>query len=235
MRSEQNSPLRNMLPGRHQNAVKVQPAARMLMVLSLVTISTTVLAQVSSNEINYFSRCRTIRDVQERATCYDELYDRAVRAVTPQSHGSRLKEENRRMREELARIRGQTGSAPSRDQTGPYGNNASSPAGARTPVYSSNAPSSRETRAEDFGKDEPYVVKGENGKEELIGRIASLQKCPTGWVVTLEKGQVWRQMLSKHYLLREGQQVRIYPTMWGKAYRLSVLDGPGYIQVERVQ
>jgi len=181
-------------------------------------------AQVSSNEINYFSPCRQVYDDRDRLACYDELYDQAVRAANPQADSARLMEENRRMREELARIRGQSGGvAPVTTRSGvdDYG---------RSEPYIT-----KRDKADDFGTKKPYVVEGEDGKEELIGRIASLQKTNTGWIVILEEGQGWKQMVSKRYALREGQEVRIYPTRWGESYRLSVVDTAGYIQVERIQ
>lgn len=210
-------------------AARAQGATRLLMLACLLGLPPLLPAQVSSNEIGYFSRCRHISEVQERAACYDELYDRAVQAATPQDNSARLRDENRRMREELARIQGREGRpAPGASVT--YGGN--------TPVapggYGRETTASRD-EADAFGKTAPYVVRGKGGKDELVGRIAMLQKGQTGWIVTLDKGQVWRQMISKNYLLHEGQQVRIYSSMWGKAYRLAAEDTPGYIQVERVK
>ena len=166
-----------------------------------------VYAQVSSIEINYFSRCRQIEDVRSRAACYDDLYDRAVRVVNPQADAARLQEENRRMREELARIRGRTASTPVRT----------------------------ESDIDNFGRTEPRVVNRDDGKEELFDRIASLQQIPDGWIVTLESGQVWRQVNSKRYNLRKGQEVKITPSIFGSSYHLSVEELGGFIQVTRIQ
>ena len=73
------------------------------------------------------------------------------------------------------------------------------------------------------------------GDQEFIDRIKSLANGPSGWIITLDKGQVWRQMIGKRYDLRNGQEVRIYPSAWGKAYRLSAEDNSGFIQVERIR
>ncbi|HEU4619493.1 MAG TPA: hypothetical protein VFV10_15760 [Gammaproteobacteria bacterium] len=54
-------------------------------------------------------------------------------------------------------------------------------------------------------------------------------------MITLENGQIWRQMTPEIYPLQEGFEVKIYPTRWGNAYRLSVEELGGFIQVERVQ
>ena len=210
----------------------------------------TVLAQVSSNEINYFSRCRGIMDDNARVNCYDELYDRAVGTVSPGNDNTRLLDENRKMREELARIRQQNGETSTSSQSGSYYPKYSYPADNRNREYgrsSSRQESSNRAEefglnestsaggSEDFGNNEPYVVKNDNGKDELIGRIASLRKGVNGWIITLEHGQVWRQMISKHINLHKGQQVRIHPSIWGKSYRLTAEDSTGFIQVERVQ
>lgn len=222
-------------------------------VLALVCLTAgpvLVSAQVSSNEINYFSRCRNITDERARVNCYDELYDRAVRAVTPRNDNNSLLDENRRMREELARIRENKGSAAASDQYGSYSRRETYPASNTPREYSRSTPYPESDRAEEFGlnesspasgragqfgKNEPQVVVNDKGKEELIGRVTSLDKGPNGWIITLEHGQVWRQMISKRFQLREGQEVRIYPTMWGKSFRLTLVDGAGFIQVERIR
>jgi hypothetical protein len=70
---------------------------------------------------------------------------------------------------------------------------------------------------------------------ELIDTIASLQQTgPSLWLVTLEGGQKWQQMISKRYTLQVGDEVRIYPTRWGNSFRLASERAGGYIQVERV-
>jgi hypothetical protein len=58
---------------------------------------------------------------------------------------------------------------------------------------------------------------------------------PNLLTVTLENGQIWRQMQSQRYHLRVGHHVRIYGTRWGDSYRLSADELYGFIQVERVK
>jgi hypothetical protein len=71
---------------------------------------------------------------------------------------------------------------------------------------------------------------------ELTSKIASVRQLQRGlWLVTLENGQVWRQMTTKSYALVPGQSVRIYPSGWGKSFRLSVKELGSFIQVERVE
>lgn len=223
--------------GTHLAGSRVGHIAGILVLAAMLVVPTAVPAQVSSNEINYFSRCRDIREAQARLACYDDLYDRAVRAVTPRNDPDRLMDENRRMREELARIRQQTGPGPASDETGNFRRNTPSYPAAQDRAADFGRPRTAPavTRADDFGKKEPTVVKGDNGKDELYDRIAALQKSQNGWVVTLDSGQVWRQMYTKRYNLHEGQEVKIAPTIWGDAYRLTVSKLGGFIQVERIK
>ena len=73
-------------------------------------------------------------------------------------------------------------------------------------------------------------------REELFGTVASVRETvPNSYIVTLENGQVWRQVRPKFYPLRPGHQVRIYATNWGDSYRMSAEDLNGFIQVERVR
>jgi len=70
----------------------------------------------------------------------------------------------------------------------------------------------------------------------ITGKVAALRETvPNSYLITLDNGQVWRQMRPKVFPIREGQQVEVYPTKWGTAFRLEVADLNGYIQVERVR
>ena len=93
------------------------------------------------------------------------------------------------------------------------------------------------TTVEAFGRpqSEARVIEGSDGKSELIDTIAALEQLgPSLWLVTLEGGQQWQQMISKRYNLNVGDEVRIYPTRWGSSYRLTSSRVGSYIQVERV-
>ena len=71
---------------------------------------------------------------------------------------------------------------------------------------------------------------------ELVATISALRETvPNSYLITLDDGQTWRQMRSKWFPLRVGQEVRIYPTNFGASFRLSVQGLSGYIQVERVR
>lgn len=79
------------------------------------------------------------------------------------------------------------------------------------------------------------TIEGTNNQVELLDTISSLK--PRGhnrWLITLGSGQVWRQVLTKRYFLKEGDDVRIYPSGWGSSYRLTSDRISGFIQVERV-
>lgn len=67
-------------------------------------------------------------------------------------------------------------------------------------------------------------------------KVAALARAPDRTlVITLDNGQVWRQTVPMPYRLREGLEVRLYPSRWGDTYRLTNDQLRGYIQVERVR
>lgn len=73
-------------------------------------------------------------------------------------------------------------------------------------------------------------------REEFVSTIASLrEREPNAYVITLENGQVWYQTRPERYPMRPGQEVRLYPTRWGKSYRLAIEENGGFIQVDRVR
>ena len=76
----------------------------------------------------------------------------------------------------------------------------------------------------------------DTGGEEYFGVVTDLrERLPNALVITLDTGQVWQQTQPEAYPLRPGAHVRIYPTRWGRSYRL-IGDGMGrHIQVRRVQ
>jgi len=163
------------------------------------------------------SQCRKISVDLVRVACYDALADRALPGGQTQSNQTPLPaqntpdntdkqqvlEQNRQMRAELARLR-------KANQTGQNNDNQSQ-----------------------YGKSVQRVVTNAAGNTELNDRITGLQKTPSGWIVTLANGQVWRQMNTQNYGLRIGQEVKIYPS-WGTSYRLAVKELGSFIQVERV-
>lgn len=71
---------------------------------------------------------------------------------------------------------------------------------------------------------------------DIIARVAELRETlPNSYLITLDNGQVWRQMRPKRYPLQPGYKVRIYPTVWGSSYRLAAEELNSFIQVERAR
>jgi hypothetical protein len=99
------------------------------------------------------------------------------------------------------------------------------------------APAPAEEAAEtDAGHADSSAPTGADAKAEVLATITALrQTVPNSYVITLDNGQVWRQMQPKWYPLRVGHQVRIRSTQWGGSYRLSLVGMSGFIQVERAR
>ena len=120
---------------------------------------------------------------------------------------------------------------------------APAPASAAPPVRQVTLPppptvdERRATRREEReARDAEEDARAEDPALRITGKVASLRETvPNSYLITLDNGQVWRQMRPKMFPLREGQQVEVYPTKWGTAFRLEVADLNGYIQVERVR
>jgi hypothetical protein len=91
---------------------------------------------------------------------------------------------------------------------------------------------------DEFGRppQSPRLMASDNGAVELFDRVASLRKrAPNLWAITLESGQVWLQSNSQFFHLREGDEVKVYPSRLGGSFRLKRVDTNGFIQVERVE
>lgn len=92
-----------------------------------------------------------------------------------------------------------------------------------------------------FGNTTPAaarVLTSTDGQQELHDRIASLQEREPGrYLITLASGQVWYQSNSQRMRLRQGMEVRIYPSPLGGSYRMARDDGAatGFVQVERIK
>lgn len=90
-------------------------------------------------------------------------------------------------------------------------------------------------RVGEFGR-QGRVVVNDSGEDELHDTIAELLMAkPNQWLIRLASGQVWRQTTPKRLNLREGDEVRIYPSHWGNNYRLEAGRLNGYIQIVRVE
>jgi hypothetical protein len=93
------------------------------------------------------------------------------------------------------------------------------------PAASSAAPAARAGDAADAAP-----------PQEIVAKVAELrQTVPNAYLITLDNGQIWRQMRPLYYPLRPGSDVRIYQSKWGESYRLTNPQLRGFIQVERVR
>lgn len=93
------------------------------------------------------------------------------------------------------------------------------------------------SEVDNFGRNSggARVETNDEGRQELVDTVASVRTLNANLIeVTLSSGQVWRQMLTKRYPLREGDKVTIKPTVWGKSYRMTSERISGFIQVQRV-
>jgi hypothetical protein len=67
-------------------------------------------------------------------------------------------------------------------------------------------------------------------------RVTELRRTvPNSYLITLDNGQMWRQIQPLRFPLRVGMEIEIYPPPRGEALRLKAVDLKGYIQVERVR
>jgi hypothetical protein len=109
---------------------------------------------------------------------------------------------------------------------------AEAPRPGAQPAKTASAKAPRETRHEAAAQAREAWAE----TDEIVSRVQSLRETvPNAYLITLENGQVWRQMRPQSYPLRPGQDVRIYGTRWGTASRLTADELKSYIQVERVQ
>ena len=74
------------------------------------------------------------------------------------------------------------------------------------------------------------------GDLEVLDKVASFKEFqPNKLQITLANGQVWQQTVSKAFLMRVDDTVRLSATGWGHSFRLSVEGHPDFIQVRRLR
>ena len=155
------------------------------------------------------SPCVNIKSAIERLDCYDEL-----------AHQAR---QTRSDREAVDLIEPEAAVVQR------------SPAVEQVPVTERAKSEIGRVTEENFGLP-PEKREDETDLIELHATISKLEEyIPDRYLITLENGQVWRQMVAKRYQLRVGYNVRIYPMRWGESFRLSAEGKEGFIQVERVR
>lgn len=182
-------------------------------------LSTSLLAcgfHASAQVVN-ISGCRAIEDRLQRFDCYESLEAAdASDAGVPQPQAPRT-------------------AAPVQSRVV---DTAPAPAPATREQPATLAPQNDQAVSTFGTRSEPpsaRVAEDEDGRAELLDTIAALeQRGPNLWLITLESGQKWAQMLSKRYPVNAGDDVRIYPTRFGGAYRLTAPRLSGFIQVQRM-
>lgn len=161
------------------------------------------------------SRCYAISDTNNRVACYDALartQNPANTAVAPAPAAASAS----------PTTTAPTPAAPPLVRTNPAPATAAATQAAPAPVAG-------------FGQ-EAKVETNEEGTDALVDTVTALKRVePTKWLITLSSGQVWRQTVGKTFMIREGETVRITPSGWGKAFRLSVAGRSSFIQVSRTQ
>ncbi|HEX7037180.1 MAG TPA: hypothetical protein VF210_15505 [Pseudomonadales bacterium] len=111
---------------------------------------------------------------------------------------------------------------------------AATPAPA-APARPAEAPVTRERRA-----DEAFPVRGarddeERAEERLVAEIVEVRSDPRGLhYLTLDNGQIWRELSKGRIRFEEGDRVEITPGILGSV-NLKVEGRSGYVKVRRVE
>ncbi len=95
-----------------------------------------------------------------------------------------------------------------------------------------------ETAVSEFGLEssKAEIASNDDGDAELHDTIAELEEREPGrWLVTLVSGQVWYQETTGRVRLKKGMKVRLYPSSFGKSYRLAADEINAVIQVRRIK
>lgn len=83
-------------------------------------------------------------------------------------------------------------------------------------------------------RDEPRD--NEAAEAPITAKVTALRETvPNSYVITLDNGQVWRQVQPLRFQLRVGNEVQVYAPPWGDTFRLRVEGQRGFIQVAQVR
>ncbi|HUF72299.1 MAG TPA: hypothetical protein VMR74_05305 [Gammaproteobacteria bacterium] len=161
--------------------------------------------------------CVTIEDSLERFACYERMVE--VARAGDAAHAETEVE------------KADTAIGADANEAAPA--STATPAGVAEPAR----PAPRQAVSDDSFGFPVEADRPERGSQpEIRSIVAAVEESrPNLLTVTLENGQIWRQMQSQRYNLRAGHHVRISGTRWGDSYHLSADELYGFIQVERVK
>jgi hypothetical protein len=191
------------------SAAAVASAIAVSLAASLVAPAASAQPQTPSLSVDV-GECVALESPDERFACYE-------RRVAAERHGQTPAPAPR------AAPPGAASTPTPAAESAPRASTASAPVSPRAVArIEENAP--RRERAPD------------DDAVEFEGTITALRTiAPKAYEVTLDNGQVWRQVVAQQYSLEVGQHVRIYPTHWGSSYRLAASERKGFVQVKRVE
>lgn len=201
-------------------------SARTALYLVLFGVAPLVQAQPGGGELResvdpallQLQACRSITERSARFDCYDAVEVGATTAPT-------------------APVTPATAEAAATPATTVSSATPAVPAGtAAAPAVAAAPAAGAEPALARFGLSSRLEQNADTGAVELVDRVAELKLVQHNqWQLTLESGQVWRQMLSRQFNLKAGQDVRIRQIGDGPNYRLSSPQLSGFIQVQRVR
>ena len=190
-------------------------------ILTTLVLLATTGVQAQTNLQDRLFNCAAIADVLQRLACFDNLARSETEAVARETEPPAV------ISSEQPAATPPVAPVVIRQPTTP-----ASPPEASV----AEAGSAEENQVGSFGRQQARVETMATGESALVDTITGIRQVePTKIEVTLASGQVWRQTVGKHYLVREGDSVQITPSKWGNEFRLSVDGKRGYIQVSRLR
>ncbi len=191
---------------------------------AVVTVSGILLlaaSLASAQKLVDISSCASIAKDADRFACYDNLARQSGALPAAQST--------------VQPAPSSTAVTPS---PSPQANAVVRPAtgqSAATPPAASTSTDPSRIAAFGAALSKAFLQTDTDGQEMLLDTISAAKYYkPDIWQLTLSSGQIWRQMNARDFTVRIGDKVQIYPSGWGKSYRLTVEGRSGFIQVERL-
>jgi len=199
-----------------------------LLLTTLITLIQPVSAQVVD-----ISECRALEDAQARFACFENLVDEPE-PQAPTAATSSASDSGQEVVNQPTPVR------PPVTTNLPVLSIPRTAQPAPAPAAAPETAVSADEEVASFGTSSnpgnARIVQGEGDTTELIDTVAKIEEfMRSRWTITLESGQVWRQVQARRYNLKKGDSVRIYPTMWGSSYRMTAERLSGYIQVQRIE